>query len=332
VPPRPLGDGGPLVGPLALGTMAFAGSDQADVDAMVGRALDAGVTLVDTADVYGAGRVEELVGRAVAARRDDVVLATKFGLPMGPGTGGGGRDWVLRAAEGSLRRLGTDRIDLFQVHRRDPGTPLEETLGALDELVAAGKVRAVGTSVLPAEQLVEVQWAAERGGWVRPVSEQPPYSLLVRSIERSVLPTCRRHGIGVVVWSPLNGGWLTGKYRRGAPPPAGSRAASGNPFVRADDEAKLVVVERLAAVAEAAGRSLPDLALRWTLEHPAVTAVLLGPRTPGQLDALLAADPAPLDPATLDALDEVVPPGTDVDPRNSGWTPPELAAAHRRRA
>jgi aryl-alcohol dehydrogenase-like predicted oxidoreductase len=327
-----LGAGGPPVTELSLGTMALAGASQAEADAVVARAIDAGIRLVDTADVYGLGRVEELLGGALAGRRDDVVLATKLGLPMGddPARRGSSPAWIRQAVQDSLRRLRTDHIDLYQLHRPDPAVPIADTLGALQELIDAGTVRWTGTSVFPAEQLVEAQWAAQRNGYAAPVSEQPPYSVLVRSIERAALPTAARHGVGVLVWGPLNGGWLTGKYQRGVAAPQGSRAASGNPFVRADDEAKLTASEKLAAIAADAGRSLTGLALAWALEHPAVTSVIIGPRTLDQLEELLAVDRSPLDTATLDAIDEVVAPGTDVDPRNSGWTPPELAAPLRR--
>lgn len=329
-----LGERGPTVSRLGLGTMALSAASHAEADRIVGAALDAGITLVDTADVYGDGRGEELLGQVLTAdRREKVVLATKFGLPMGPDprARGGSPHWIRTAVEGSLRRLRVDHIDLYQAHRPDPDTPLAQTLETLHDLVTAGKVRFAGTSAFPAEQIVEAQWLSQRHTLTALCSEQPAYSILVRSAERSVLPTCRRFGVGVITWSPLNGGWLTGKYRRGQPPPPGSRAAQGNPFVDPTDAAKLTAVEALERIAQDAGRPLADMALAWCLEHPAVTSVLLGPRTSDQLDRLLAADVEPLDEATLDAIDELVAPGTDIDHRNTGWHPDALRVWHRRR-
>jgi aryl-alcohol dehydrogenase-like predicted oxidoreductase len=328
-----LGAHGPVVSRLGLGTMAFTQVSEADGTRLIHRALDAGVTLIDTADVYGDGSVEGLVGRALRPRRDEVILATKVGLPLAgePGSGGNSGRWIARAVEMSLRRLGVDHIDLYQLHRPDAAIPISESLGALDDLVHAGKVRWIGTSAFPAEYIVEAQWISTREGLAAPISEQSAYSMLVRSPERAILPTCRHLGLGVLVWSPLNGGWLTGKYRRGQPPPAGSRAASGNPFVRADDTAKLDYTERLATLAERVGRPLLDVALAWCLEHPSVSSVLIGPRTAEQLDQLLAANVSPLDTAVLDAIDECTTPGADVDPRNTGWSPPALTPQYRRR-
>lgn len=330
-----LGNDGPPVSRLGLGTMSLLTSlDRREAVALVHEALDAGISLVDTADVYGDGAVEELVGAALAGRRENVVLATKVGLPMGgdPERSGGSRRWVRTAVQDSLRRLGTDRVDLYQLHRPDPLTPVEETVGAFGELIAEGSVRFAGSSVFPAELIVETRWAADRIGAAPWVSEQLPYSILVRGVERAVLPTCHRHGVGVLVWGPLNGGWLTGKYRRGEAPPPGSRAATGNPFVRADDDRKLDAVARLAAVADEAGLDLATLALAWPLHHPAVSGVLIGPRTPEQLRALLRAAEVRLGDDVLDAIDAVVAPGVDVDPRNAGWVSPGLAVAERRHA
>jgi aryl-alcohol dehydrogenase (NADP+) len=329
-----LGDGGPEVSAFGLGTMALPDAeDRASAVRIVHAALDAGVTLIDTADVYGRGAAEEIVGEALRGRRDGVVLATKFGLPMGddPAMRGSSRRWIRRAVEDSLRRLRTDHIDLYQAHRPDPAVPIEETLGVLTELVAEGRIRHIGSSTFPAEQIVEAAWASQRDGLARFVSEQAPYSILARGIETAVLGTCARHGVGMLVWSPLNGGWLTGKYARGVPVPADSRAGRGNPFMRADDEAKLARVEKLAAIAAERGLPLTRLALAWALEHPAVTSLLIGPRTPGQLAELLAGVDDRLDAAALDAIDEVVAPGVVVDPRNAGWRSPDLEPSARRR-
>lgn len=329
-----LGERGPSVSRFGLGTMTLLGAGDSEAATIVHHAMDSGITFIDTADVYGDGRVEEVLGAALATRRDTVVLATKFGLAMGgeKARAGGSKRWMVRAVEDSLRRLRTDYIDLYQLHRPDPATPLDETIEAFDELVKAGKIRYAGSSVFSAEQIVESQWSAERTGSQALTTEQSPYSIVVRGGERATFSTCRQYGVGVIAWSPLNGGWLTGKYRAGQPVPADSRAASGNPFVRADDQVKLALVERLAGVAAEAKLSLTQLGLAWTLEHPAISSTLLGPRTDGQLTELLRADGARLSPDTLDAIDAIVAPGTDVDPRNAGATPRGLPVSERRRS
>lgn len=311
---------------MALGTMMFGAwgnPDRADCRRMVDMALDAGIDLFDTADIYDGGVSEEIVGEAIRGRRKRVVLATKFGNQMGddPTRRGGSRRWVREAVTGSLRRLQVDHIDLYQMHRPDPAVPFDETLGALDELVDEGLVRAVGTSTFPAEQLVEAQWIAQRNGFVRPATEQPPYSILCRGVEQAVFPTCRKYDVGALVWAPLNGGWLTGKYRRDQPPPASSRAdREPDHFDLAGDwrEAKFDAVERLATIAEAAGLTLTALALGFALAEPAVTAVLLGPRTPDQLADLLRHADVRLTADTLAAIDEVVPPGVTINPKDNG--------------
>lgn len=328
-----LGANGPEVSRFGLGTMSLLASQSgAEAARLVHKAIDRGITLVDTADVYDDGRVEAALGEALRGRRHEVVLATKVGLQMAgdPMRSGGSMRWIMTAVEDSLRRLATDYIDLYQLHRPDPQTPVDETVEAFDRLVTAGKIRFAGSSVFPAELLVEAQWSAERRKAAAFVSEQAPYSIFVRGIERAVLPTCRKHGLGVLVWSPLNGGWLTGKYRRGQPVPPDSRAGSGNPFVRADDAAKLDRVEQLAKIADGAGLTLSQMSLAWTLEHPAVSSVLLGPRTEAQLDELLTADGVVLGEEALDAIDAVVEPGHNVDPRNAGWVPPGLRRDQRR--
>jgi aryl-alcohol dehydrogenase (NADP+) len=332
---RVLGRTGIRVGKLGLGTMVLGGwgnTDAGECERIVGRALDAGVTLVDTADVYGEGTSEELVGRALRGRRDDVVLATKFHHPMGAGPNdrGSSRRWIVRAVEASLRRLGTDWIDLYQAHRPDPDTAIEETVGTLSDLVRAGKLRAWGTSTFPADEIVEAHWAAARTGGIGPHTEQPPYSLLTRGIEAQVLPACRRHGMGVVVWSPLAGGWLTGKYRGGVRP-AGSRAATHGEHFDAGHPAKEAAVEALAALAAEAGLPLAHLALAWATEHPAVSSALVGVRHEAQLDDLLGAADVRLDRDLLDRIDAIVAPGVDLNPADAGWVPPGLDAAARRR-
>jgi aryl-alcohol dehydrogenase-like predicted oxidoreductase len=336
---RTLGRTGIQVSTLCLGTMMFGewgNPDERQCAAILHRALDAGIDLVDTADIYSDGRSEEMVGAALGGRREDVVLATKFRHPMGPGANdqGASRRYVARAVEASLRRLRTDWIDLYQVHRPDPATDVEETLGALSDLVHQGKIRAFGTSTFPAEAVVEMQWASERRGLERPAAEQPPYSIFVRGHEAALLPTCARHGLGVLAWSPLNGGWLTGKYRRGAPLPEASRAARAPDhfdYEHAIRERKLDLVEELAKVAADAGCTLTHLAHAFVLAHPAVTSAVIGPRTLEQLDDVLAGAGVRLDAGTLDRIDAIVPPGTDVNPADRQYTPPDLEHPHLRR-
>lgn len=330
---NPLGTSDLSVSQFGLGTMSLLTSNsEAEAIRLVHRALDAGVNLIDTADIYDNGAVEELLGRALKGRRDGVVLATKVGLPMGgdPARSGGGRAWITEAVEGSLRRLGVDCIDLYQLHRPDPKVPLEETLRAFEDLRQAGKIRHAGSSVFSAELITRARWSAETIAAEGFVTEQAPYSIFVRGIEAEALPACRRYGLGVLAWSPLNGGWLTGKYRRGEAAPEGSRAASGNPFVRADDAAKLALVEALTPLAEAAGITLLQMSLAWTLAHPAISSTLIGPRNETQLVSLLSAADLHLAEDLLDAIDAVVPPGTNVDPRNAGWVPAGLAREARR--
>ena len=333
---RVLGRTGVRVSQLGLGTMvlgAWGNRDREECIRIVHRAIDAGVNLVDTADVYAFGESEEIVGAALRGRRDDVVLATKFHHPMSdePNHRGASRRWITRAVDASLRRLATDHIDLYQVHRPDPETAIEETIDALTDLVRAGKIRYWGTSTFPAADVVEACWAAERRHVAGPHTEQPPYSILCRGIERDVLPTCEQHGIGVLAWSPLAGGWLTGKYRRGEPTPADSRGGTNPDHFDLGNESKFDAVEHLAKIAGDAGMSLTHLAIAWAANHPAVSSVLVGPRTEAQLADLLGAADVRLDADVLDAVDEVVAPGVDVNPADTGWVPPGLSPAARRR-
>jgi aryl-alcohol dehydrogenase-like predicted oxidoreductase len=342
---RNLGHTGVRVSAFCLGTMMFGSWGTTDVDEcvrIIHRALDAGINFVDTADVYGEGTTEAIVGKALKDRRDDVVLATKVHGRMGPGPNeeGVSRLWIMREVEESLRRLQTDHIDLYQIHRPIPETDLDETLGALSDLVHQGKVRYVGCSTVPAWMIVESQLVSERRGRERFVCEQPPYSIFVRHIETDVLPVCRRYGMGVIVWSPLAGGWLAGKYR-GRAVPEGSRAQRyaerGTPIVARYDPAlqanqrKVEVVEELAALAERAGISLTHLANAFVLAHPAVTSAIIGPRTMDQLEDLLAGAAVRLDSETLDAIDRLVPPGTTLNDADRGWTAPWMDPAQRRR-
>src|ERR671916_610014 len=285
---RPLGRTGVKVSPLCLGAMMFGAWGNTDHDdgvRIIHRALDAGINFIDTADVYARGESEEIVGKALAGgRRDNVVLATKFHGPMGddPNERGNSRRWVFREVEASLRRLGTDWIDLYQVHRWDPGTDHEETLGALTDLVRQGKVRYIGSSTFPAAQIVEAQWVARERGLQRYVCEQPPYSLLARGVEADVLPACREHRMGVIVWSPLAGGWLSGKWRKGAEDLTSRRSAM---IPRRYDlsipanQRKLEAADALATLAEEAGLTLIEIALAFVIRHPGVTAAIIGPRT-----------------------------------------------------
>lgn len=340
---RTLGRTGVEVSNQCLGAMMFGAMGNTDHDeciAMIHTALDAGINFIDTADVYSQGESEEIVGKAIRGRRDDVVLATKCFNPMGDDRNrrGGSRRWIVRAVEESLQRLGTDHIDLYQVHRHDWNADLDETLGALSDLVHAGKVRYVGSSSYPAEWIVEAQWVAERRGRERFVCEQPQYSIFARSTETSVLPTCQRHGMGVIPWSPLAGGWLTGKYRRGAGAPEGSRfsgesswASRSGAGVDVDADPRTALVEQLSAVADEAGLSLTHLSLAFVDAHPAVTAPIIGVRTPQQLDDALGAADVTLDGDTLDAIDAICRPGKDA-PKIGHFVPnPGLDRAHRRR-
>jgi aryl-alcohol dehydrogenase-like predicted oxidoreductase len=328
---RPLGRTGVQVSSLCLGTMmlgAFGNPDHDDATHIVHRALDAGVNLVDTADMYSFGESEEIVGKALRGRRDAVVLATKVGLPVDddPNHRGTSRRWITEAVERSLRRLQTDWIDLYQVHRLDPATDLDETLGVLSDLQRAGKIRAFGASTVPASQIVEAQWLAERRGRERFRTEQPPYSLLVRGIERDVLPTAARHGLGVLSYSPLNGGWLTGRYRveaaeAGSIPGPGSAARAQRFAARYDatsaaNARKLEAADALAQLADEAGLTLVQMAIAFAARHPAVSSVIVGPRTQEHLDAYLAADGVTLTPDVLERIDAIVPPGVTVNPED----------------
>jgi aryl-alcohol dehydrogenase (NADP+) len=319
---RTLGRTGIKVSPYALGTLMFAtsmGNDPADSARIIHTAIDAGINLLDTADAYGDS--EEVVGAALEGRRDEVVLATKFGRPTGqdPNHQGASRRWIVTAVENSLRRLRTDHIDLYQLHRPDPGTDIEETLAALTDLVRSGKVRAIGTSQTPASDIVEAWWVAERRGLVRFHTEQTAYSILDRGIEQEVLPTVQRLGMGTLVWGPLGQGLLTGRVRR-----------DHNDLRRAGvvrqltDERRLDVVEQLADLAADAGVPMTHLAMAFTIAHPGVTCALLGPRTRQHLDDLLGGLDVRLSDDLLDRIDEIVPPGTDVGALDQAYRPPAL--------
>jgi len=337
---RTLGQTGIQVSAYCLGTMMFGSAGNRDHDdciEIIHAALEHGVNFIDTADMYSGGESEQIVGAALKGRRDDVVLATKVHFPMGdgPNRGGNSRRWIVTAVEESLHRLQTDWIDLYQVHRPDPSTDIEETLAALTDLVRAGKIRAFGCSTFPAEQIVDAYHVAERRGLLRFRSEQPPYSMLARGIEADVLPACQRLGMGVLTWSPLAWGFLSGKYRKGASVDltAGRPALAPHRFDPASpaNAAKYDAVERLAAVADDLGCALPRLAVAFAAAHPAVSSVILGPRTMTQLTDLLAGATLTVDDATLDRIDAIVPPGTNAYDPNEYWKPPALTDAALRR-
>jgi aryl-alcohol dehydrogenase-like predicted oxidoreductase len=337
---RSIGRTGIQVTPYCLGAMMFGAWGNPDHDdsiRIIDAALDAGINFIDTADVYSAGESEEIVGKALRGKRDSVVLATKFYMPMGrdPNSGGGSRRWIIQEVENSLRRLQTDYIDLYQIHRPVPGTDIDETLGALSDLIHQGKVRIIGSSTFPAEEIVEAQWTAERRNRERFTCEQPPYSLFARGIETAVLPTCERYGMGVIAWSPLAGGWLTGKYRKGDPQPTGGRASripARFDFSLPENQRKLDLIDELDKVAADAGLSMTHMAMAFVVSHPAVTAAIIGPRTMEQLTDVLAGGDVELSDDVLDKLDEIVAPGTTLNSADAGWVPPSITNSfHRRR-
>ncbi len=337
---RRLGRTGVSVSKLCLGAMMFGDwgtKDHKESIRIIDRALDAGINFIDTADVYSGGESEVIVGEALAGgKRDGVVLASKMHMPMGedPNQRGNSRRWIIREAENSLRRLGTDWIDLYQIHRYDPDTDLDQTLGALSDLVRAGKVRYIGHSTFPVSAIVEGQWTAKERARERFVCEQPPYSILTRGIEADVLPTCQRYGMGVIPYSPLAGGWLSGRYRKDAEvtgPAAAARPANRFDMSLPENQRKLEAAERLAELAEEAGISLIELAIAFVLRHPAVTAAIIGPRTMEHLESQLAAAGAGLSDDVLDRIDTIVAPGVTINPADNGWVSPALDAAARRR-
>jgi aryl-alcohol dehydrogenase-like predicted oxidoreductase len=335
---RPLGRTGVQVSPLCLGAMMFGpwgNDDRADSIRIIHRALHAGINFIDTADVYSNGVSEEIVGEALQGRRDDVVLATKFFMPMGedPNSRGSSRRWIIREVEESLRRLRTDHIDLYQVHRPSPDTDVEETLGALTDLVRQGKVRYIGSSSYSGSQIVEAQWASRERHLERFVTEQPPYSILVRGIAEDVLPTTQRYGMGTLTYSPLAGGWLSGRWRKDA---AGTPTSSARPGARFDmsrpaNQRKLDIVEDLAQLAERSGMTLIEMAIAFAINHPGVTSAIVGPRTMEQLRSYLPAADIRLSTEVLDRIDEIVAPGVTVNPDDNSYGAAELTPAARRR-
>jgi aryl-alcohol dehydrogenase-like predicted oxidoreductase len=337
---RRLGSTGVQVSPLCLGAMMFGAwgeTDHVKCIAIIDRALDAGINFIDTADVYSRGESEEIVGKALAGgKRDNVVLATKVHGRMGddPNEFGNTRRWIIREVENSLRRLKTDWIDLYQIHRPGPDTDIDDTLGALTDLVRAGKVRYIGSSTFPPSRIVEAQWVAERRNRERFRCEQPPYSMLIRGVEADVLPTCRRYGMGVIPWSPLAGGWLSGRYRKDREVEPSRRAAMlphRYDMSIPGNQRKLEAADALARLAEETGITLIEMALAFVIRHPAVTAAIIGPRTMEHLESQLKAVDVTLSDEVLDRIDEIVPPGVNVNPADTGWDSPDLAPAARRR-
>ena len=338
---RILGRTGVTVSNLCLGAMMFGPWGDPDHDngiRSIHRALDAGINFIDTADVYSQGESEEIVAKAIAGRRDDIVLATKFHGAMGedPNSQGSSRRWIIREVENSLRRLGTDWIDLYQVHRPCIDTDIEETLSALTDLVRQGKVRYIGSSTFPASQIVEAQWVARDRNLQRFVTEQPPYSILVRHAEADILPTCARHGMGVLTYSPLAGGWLSGRWRTDTdlptPSPARQRLVARYDMALPENQRKLEAAEALGQLAEEAGLSLIEMAIAFVVNHPAVTSAIIGPRTVEHLESQLPAADLHLTVDVLDRIDKIVTPGTLINPADSSYDNPALRPPARRRA
>ncbi len=326
---RTLGATGMKVSPLCLGSMMFGAVGNPDHDdcvRIVHRALDAGINFIDTADAYSRGESEEIVGKAIKGRRDSLVVATKFYTAMSdtdPNMRGASRRWIVREVENSLRRLGTDYIDLYQLHRFDIDTDMEEVLFTLTNLVREGKIRQFGSSTLPADRIVESHWIAEKIGAMRFRSEQPPYSIFNRDVERFVLPACRRYGMGVLSYSPLDGGFLAGKYRGAEDFAGNNRIARFARFSHGsfDPEAdyirrKIALVEELKAIADELGVGLAEMAVAFVLQHPAITSVIIGPRTMRHLESVLGGGDLRLSAGTLDRIDALCPPGTMSDPVN----------------
>jgi aryl-alcohol dehydrogenase-like predicted oxidoreductase len=337
---RWLGKTGVRVSPLCLGAMMFGANGNTDHDdcvRIIHRAIDAGINFIDTADVYSRGESETIVGKALAgSRRDDIVLATKAHGSMGADVNqqGNSRRWLAKEVDNSLRRLGTDWIDLYQIHRPDPQTDLDETLGALTDLVRAGKIRYFGSSTFPAHQIVEGQWIAKTRGLNRFVTEQPPYSMLVRGIERDLLPVAEQYGMGVLPWSPLAGGWLSGRFRLGQEAPQTHRAArmpGRYDTSRPENQLKLERADALAVLAENNGMTLAQMAVAFVIAHRAVTSAIIGPRTMEQLETQLPAGDIDRSGEVLDAIDAIVPPGANSSPSDGGYEPPSLSDPSRRR-
>ncbi|HET9098562.1 MAG TPA: aldo/keto reductase [Candidatus Saccharimonadales bacterium] len=340
MPLRTLGKTGIKVSALCLGAMMFGkwgNEDHDDSIKIIHRAIDEGINFVDTADVYSSGESEEIVGKALkGGKRQNVILATKVHGAMGddPNARGNSRRWIMQEVDNSLRRLQTDWIDLYQIHRPEEDTDIDETLGALSDLIRMGKVRAIGSSTFPASRIVEGQWVAQQRGRERFVCEQPPYSIMSRAIEADVLPTIKRYGMGAIIWSPLAGGWLSGKWKKGEKAPISSRSQRRPEMFDmniAGNRAKLEAADSLLKLASDYDLSLPTMAVAFTIRHPAVSSAIIGPRTMEQLTSQLEAAHIRLPDELLDKIDEIVPPGTNVKSTDFGWDNPDLSASRRRR-
>ena len=336
---RTLGRTGVQVSSLVLGAMNFGAigrTTQDDATALVDAALEGGINLIDTADMYSGGESEEMVGKAIAGRREDIVLATKASLPMGEERNhqGSSRRWLVSELDNSLRRLGVDHIDLYQIHRWDPRTSDEETLSALTDLQRAGKIRYFGSSTFPAYRIVQAEWAARQNHLSRYVTEQPSYSILQRGVEAHVLPVTEQYALGVLAWSPLASGWLSGAIRAGQTITTSRSTLMPERFDTTipANRARLDAVEQLAKVADEAGLTMIQLALGFVTAHPAVTSAIIGPRTLDHLHAQLAAADTVLMPDVLDAIDAIVAPGTDLAPHEKLDTPPALLDPSLRRS
>ncbi|MBI4220883.1 MAG: aldo/keto reductase [Chloroflexi bacterium] len=285
---RHLGNSGLEVSEIGLGTNNFGGRmDAAQAALVIDRAIDLGINMIDTANIYSHGLSEQYIGRAIKGKREKVLLATKFGMKWadGPHGMGGSRQHMTDQVHGSLERLGTDYIDVYQIHQPDPNTPLEETLRALEDLIREGKVRYIGCSNFAGWQIADAAWTSDRHGVAKFVSAQPEYSMLERAVEKEVLPACRRFGLGILPYYPLAGGFLTGKYRRGMPPPQGTRLALlESARQRRLTDVNFDVLERLEGWLKPRGHGMVDLAFAWLLAHPEVSSVIAGASTPAQVD------------------------------------------------
>ncbi len=313
---RPLGRTGVQVSALCLGTMNF-GDDCSEQDSinMVHKALDDGINFIDTADVYSQGISEEITGKALqGAHRSRAILATKVYNRMGDGVNSWGshRNHIIEGCNASLKRLGTDYIDLYQLHRPQPDIPIDETLRALDDLVRAGKVRYIGTSTFAAWQITDALWASKELRLNRFVTEQPPYNLLDRRVERELIPMCQTYGIGILPWAPLAGGLLTGKYKAGQDRPVDARYASKTAPMNRDHEVALAKVEEYVAWCGTEGLAPADVALAWVLQQPGVTSPIIGPKSMQQYAAYMSAATLVLTDAQLQAIDAIFPPGTHI--------------------
>ena len=331
---RTLGKSGLKVSEISLGGDTFGRDiDEPAAQAVINHALELGINYFDTADVYGrgGGRSEEIIGRAIKGKRSKVIVATKFGVAVGEGTqqfaskdGLGSRAYVMKAADASLKRLGTDYIDLYQFHQTDPATPVEETLRAMDDLVKAGKVRFIGASNLPGWELCEALWVSKAAGLKSFVSDQPRYSLLDRHCEEEIVPCCQTYGLGVIPWYPLAGGFLTGKYRRGAELPSGTRFKSNPPmYMWLLNDANFDILEKLETFASERGHAVAELAIAWLVSHPWISTVIAGVTKPQQVSGNVSAAEWRLSDAEMKEIDRITGYKTYSPPKPRKYALPE---------